>query len=98
LDIRYFILKCINGSKGDFSYFADLDDRFDYLELYQQLFCYLTNEEDANNFNSGNILMTDIKIETMNTLKESRVLFFEEKIDIFIQGYEMNKPYLDCKK
>jgi hypothetical protein len=41
---------------------------------------------------------TDIKIEMMNACKESWLLFFEEKIDRFIKGYEMTKADTDNKK
>jgi hypothetical protein len=35
--------------------------------------------------------LTDILIETMDACKESGLLFFEEKIDMFTKGYEMKK-------
>jgi hypothetical protein len=34
----------------------------------------------------------------MDTCKESWLLVFEEKIERFIKGYEMNKAYLDYQK
>jgi hypothetical protein len=40
---------------------------------------------------------TDINIEMMNACKESRLLFFEEKIERSIKGYETKKAYADYK-
>jgi hypothetical protein len=42
--------------------------------------------------------ITNINIEMTNFCKESWLLFFEEKIDKFIKGYEMKKAYLDYKR
>jgi hypothetical protein len=44
------------------------------------------------------MLETDIKSEIINGDKEFWLLFFEEKIDRFIKGYEMKKVFTDDKK
>jgi hypothetical protein len=36
---------------------------------------------------------TDINIEMMDAYKESWLLFFEERIERLIKGYEMKKAY-----
>jgi hypothetical protein len=38
-DRRYFVFKCSDDVKGNFSYFANLNDQFDEL-FYRRLFCY----------------------------------------------------------
>jgi hypothetical protein len=61
-------------------------------------FCYLKNEIEPDHFTSRIIPEKDIKIETMDICKVSRLLFFEKKIERFIKGYEMKKAYSDSKK
>jgi tRNA 2-selenouridine synthase SelU len=65
--------------------------------FYQQLFSYLTNEVELAKFTPKMIPETDIKIEMMNACKESYLLFFEEKIEKLVKGYEINKAHTDYK-
>jgi hypothetical protein len=91
------VFKCSDDVKGNFDYFAKLNKLFDD-EFYQHLFCYFKNEVELVNFDPRLIPDTDIKLEMMDVCKESCLLFFEEKIDKFIKGYEMKKAYSDYKK
>jgi hypothetical protein len=71
--------------------------QFDEL-FYQQLFCHFKNEVELSHFYPTIMPDTNIKIEVMNVCQESWKLFFEEKFERFIKGYEMKKTSPDYKK
>jgi hypothetical protein len=65
---------------------------------YEQLLSYFKNEFERVHCNPRIISQTEIKLETIADCKELCLLFFEEKMETFIKGYEMKKGYSDYKK
>jgi hypothetical protein len=68
---RYLWLKWCDDINDNFGYSSDFYNQFEHNEFYRQLFCYLKNEIEPTYFNLRIIPVIDIKLEMMDSCKES---------------------------
>jgi hypothetical protein len=76
---KNIVFKCSDYVKGNFDYFAHLNNQFDEL-FFQQLFSYVKNEVELTHFILRIMRETDIKIEMMDDCKELWLLFLKRRL------------------